>query len=255
MSLWQVKRGGQPYTRSQLEQWQVSPRAQRLQALEARELALVLPEVFGRHVVQLGNWGAGEQLIESAATLHRAVGGSLGGALQLDPESLPFAAKSVDALVLPHTLEFTRSPHNVLREVDRVLSDRGRLFILGYNPYGAWAMRGWLGLRAREFLPGARHYSVGRLGDWLELLDFEVMQVRRFGVGFPWLATRSLGESFSPASLLAPFAEAYLLVAKKRVLPMNFVGRLPRAQVKTLVPMPVPAARNQPSAFEPPEKT
>ena len=31
-----------------------------------------------------------------------------------------------------------------------------------------------------------------RLCDWLELLDFEVMLVRRFGTGFPWAAPRTV---------------------------------------------------------------
>ncbi len=32
-----------------------------------------------------------------------------------------------------------------------------------------------------------------------------------------------------------PLAEGYLIVAKKRVIPMSMVTRLPRAQVKQLV--------------------
>jgi hypothetical protein len=114
--------------------------------------------------------------------------------------------------------------------------------VLGFNPWGATALRGWVGLVPRYFPSGAHFYSAGRLHDWLELLDFEVTEVRRFGTGFPWLSPRSLGERWSPGSVLAPFADAYLLTAKKRVLPVNFVGRVQRAQVKPLVGLPAPAA-------------
>ena len=252
MPLNALAQGGKPLKRQALELWLRSPRGQRLLALEATEIRRVLPEVFGRHVLQIGDWGSEGELLTSAETLHRAVLGTFGGngaAAVIDPENLPLMEKSVDAVLLPHTLEFTRSPHNVLREVNRVLSDRGRLFILGFNPLGAWAVRGWLGLRHHAFPAGARFYSAGRLHDWLELLDFEITEVRRFGAGFPWLPPRSLGESWSLGSLFSPFAEAYLVIAKKRVLPVNLVGRVQRAQVKPLVGVPVPGARSQ-ATFE-----
>lgn len=238
--------GGRPLDRYALELWQRSPRGNRLLALEAAELSRILPDVFGRHALQIGSWGVQDALIASAGTLHHAVLGTVGdgavGAL-IDPQRLPILSKSVDALVLPHTLEFTRSPHHVLREVNRVLSDRGRLFVLGFSPYGSWSWRARLGLRYRAFPRGARFYSAGRVQDWLELLDFEVTELRRFGVGFPWLPPYTADEPWSPVSLLAPFAEGYLVCARKRVLPMNFVGRVQRAQIKPLVGVGLPAAQ------------
>lgn len=243
--------GGLPLERGGLQRWLQSPRARRLLALETRELQRVLPEIFGRHVLQVGSWGRGTQLIGSAETLHRAVLGTVsaeGASALIDPEHLPLMSRSVDAVLLPHTLEFSPSPHNVLREADRVLNDRGRLFLLGFNPWGLWSLRARLGLPYTAYPPGARAYSVGRLADWLKLLDFEVMQVRRFSTGFPWGGVRSDGEPWSPGSLLQPLREAYLLVAKKRVLPMNFIGRVRRAQVKPLIGMPV-GARSQ-ASFE-----
>lgn len=248
MSLRDLAQGGQPLKRQALEAWLSSPRGQGLLALEAQEMGRLLPEIFGRHVLQIGNWGLNAELLTSAETLHRAVLGTFGGAASaavIDPESLPLMEKSVDAVLLPHTLEFARSPHNVLREANRVLNDRGRLFVLGFNPWGGWALRNWFGLRHKAFPSGARFYSAGRLHDWLSLLDFEVTELRRYSIGFPWLAPSSVGERWTPGSLLSPFAEAYLLMAKKRVLPINFVARVQRAQVKTLVGVPVPGARSQ----------
>lgn len=243
-------RGGQPLNRHALTLWLRSPHGRRLLALEEKEIKRVLPEVFGRHVLQVGSWGREGGLLASAETLHRAVLGTVNhddAAAIIDPEQLPLPAKSVDALLLPHTLEFARSPHNVLREANRVLNDRGRLFVLGFNPWAGWALRGRLGLRYRAFPPGAHFYSVSRLCDWLELLNFEVAEVRRFGAGFPWLGPHSDSEAWNLGSLLHSFAQAYLLVAKKHVIPMNFVGRVQRAQVKPLVGLPVPGAGSQAS--------
>lgn len=231
------RRGGAPFNRHTLELWLRSPRGRRLLALEEREIKRVLPDLFGRHVLQVGSWGRGDRLLEGSEMLHRAVLGTvpdLGAQALAEPERLPVQEKSVDAVLLPHCLEFSRSPYPVLREVNRILSDRGRLIILGFSPWSAWAWRQWLGLRYRAFPPGARFVSVGRLGDWLELLDFEVCEVRRYGVGFPWTRPSS-DEGGGPGRWLAAWSEGYLLVAKKRVIPLRLVGRAQRAAVRPLI--------------------
>jgi SAM-dependent methyltransferase len=229
------RRGGAPFNRHALELWLRSPRGRRLLALEEREIKRVLPDVFGRHVLQVGNWGRG--LLDSSEMLHRAVIGTvadLGAQALAEPERLPIQEKSVDAVVLPHCLEFSRSPYPVLREVNRILSDRGRLVVLGFSPWSAWAWRPWFGLRYRAFPAGARFVSVGRLSDWLDLLDFEVCEVRRFGIGFPWTRPSS-DEGGGLGRWLAAWSEAYLLVAKKRVIPMTLVGRVQRAAVRPIL--------------------
>ncbi|GAC1621741.1 MAG: class I SAM-dependent methyltransferase [Nevskia sp.] len=232
--------GGQPFKRHALSRWLLSKRGKRLLALEERELKRVLPDLFGRHILQIGNWGAGQQLLTASDMLHRAVLGTLGDPdtqAVIRPESLPILSKSVDAVLLPHTLEFSPSPHILLREVDRILTDRGRLLILGFNPWSTWGLRHRLGLSFNAFPAGARFYRTGRLGDWLELLDFEVSEQRCFGVGFPWARARSVGGPLNLPALLNPLMEAYLIVAKKRVIPMSLVGR--RAQVRALVGRPI----------------
>jgi SAM-dependent methyltransferase len=257
MPLTRQRRGGLPFNRHSLHLWLRSPRGRRLLALEEKEIGRALPEIFGRHLLQIGSWGRDGQLITRAETLHKAVLGTVVDdqvSALIDPERLPLPSRSLDAVLLPHTLEFAPSPHNVLREAHRVLSDRGRLLILGFNPYSGWSLRNRLGLRYRAFPAGGHFHSVGRLYDWLELLDLEVASVRRFGVGFPWTAPHTLGEPWSLASWVKPFAEAYLLVAKKRVIPVNLVGRLERAQIKPLVGVPaVPGARSQASFDTPPQ--
>lgn len=248
MNLAGGRRGGAPFGRHALELWLRSPRGRRLLALEERELRRVLPDLFGRHVLQVGSWGRGEQLMASSEMLHRAVIGTvpdLGAQALAAPENLPIAERSVDAVVLPHTLEFSRSPYPVLREVNRVLNERGRLVILGFSPWSLWSLRQWLGLRYRAFPAGARFVGVGRLVDWLDLLDFEVCELRRYGVGFPWGRPASdpgdgIGHWFRG------FSEAYLLVAKKRTIPMTLVGRAPRAAVRPLIGgMTVPGAHTR----------
>src|SRR5258706_10526464 len=246
-----ARRGGAPFNRQTLELWLRSPRGRRLLALEERELKRVLPDLFGRHALQIGSWGRGDRLLESSEMLHRAVLGTVpdfGAQALAEPERLPIAERSVDAVVLPHCLEFSRSPYPVLREVNRILSERGRLVVLGFNPWSAWNGRQWLGLRYRAFPPGARFISVTQLSDWLDLLNFEVCEVRRYGVGFPWTRP-SPDEGSGLGRWLGAWAEAYLLVAKKRVIPMTLVGRAQRAAGRPIlagVTLPGAHTRNKP---------
>lgn len=249
------ERGGRPFDRYALELWLRSPRGQRLLELEQAELARVLPDLFGRHLLQIGSWGRGTALISAGQMLHSAVLGTVSGfeaQALTTPEQLPLLNKCVDAVVLPHVMEYARSPPAVLREVNRVLTDRGRVIVLSFNPWSAWGLRNRLGLRYRAFPRGARLVSVPQMRDWMELLDFEVCQLRRFGVGFPWSAH---GEGEGPW-MLRPFeglAEAYLMVAKKRVIPMTLVGRRVRASVRPLIGgVPVGEARNETAPSGPP---
>lgn len=227
--------------RASLLRWQQSRRGRRVLALERLELRAVLPDLFGRHILQIGNWGHGRRLLAASRMLHCAVLGNCddpASQARIDLEQLPLMGHSVDAVLLPHTLEFVASPHRLLREVDRVLTARGQVVVLGFNPWSIWGLREALGLHHRAYPRGAALRSPGRLCDWLNLLDFEVTRVRRFGIALPWMS------QFRYAPLLA----GYMVVARKCVVPMTLVGRRTRAQVRPIiggVSLPLSGARSE----------
>ena len=55
-----------------------------------------------------------------------------------EADSLPIETHSVDVVIMPHTLEFEENPHQVLREVDRVLRPEGIILLMGFNPWSFW---------------------------------------------------------------------------------------------------------------------
>src|SRR5208283_1731784 len=101
---------------------------------------------------------------------------SPGVTLQSQLESLPFASDSIDAILLPHTLELVEDPYAVLREAERVLCAEGCLMICGFNPWSGWGARRLFArlLRRPPFPPGTRRVlSELRLRDWVALLGFD----------------------------------------------------------------------------------
>ena len=90
-----------------------------------------------------------------------------------DAHHLPMAANSVDLAVLPHVLEFATDPHQILREIERVLVPEGQVLISGFNPLSLWGIRRRLAGRNGSYPWQGQYFSVRRLRDLLKLLSFE----------------------------------------------------------------------------------
>ena len=88
--------------------------------------------------------------------------------------ALPFPERSMDMVVLPHTLDFCTNPHGVLQQVNQILVPEGCVVIVGFNIaswYGAIRL-----INRGQRLPWCgRYYSVDRVQDWLSLLGYDVV--------------------------------------------------------------------------------
>lgn len=128
-----------------------------------------------------------------------------------DAVRLPLASHSVDVLILQHALEHSADPHALVSEATRVLSERGQIVCLVFDPTSAWALWQWWRPASSRFRPGAVvPPAPGRLATWLTAAEFTAMPYRRYGAGFVCRA--------SWAEPRAWFAGGYLLVAKRRGL-------------------------------------
>jgi len=203
--------------------WLDSPLGAALLEVEQRLLADALCDVFGFELLQIGCWGYGVDLCAGARTQHHcliAPRASGARAVRADLAALPIATASVEAVLLPHTLEYASQPHELLREVERVLTGEGQVIVCGFNPLGPWGLR-HLVSRGRFPPTGERLLSERRLRDWLRLLGLEVEDSRRYLFAPPWnrrFAARSGRwlEMRGP-KLAPPLAAAYLVKARKRV--------------------------------------
>lgn len=207
--------------------WLATPLGRTVLELESTVLADLLADVFGFEMLQIGHWGEAARLSESARTQHHwwvAPDAHGKGAVRAHYDALPFASSSIEAVLLPHTLEIAPNPHELLREVERVLHGEGHVVICGFNPLGPWGLRHLLG-RRRFPPPVDRLLAEGRIRDWLRLLGFEVVVARRYLFAPPW-ARRVPGDGSSwlerrGPEVLAPLAGAYVVKALKRVRTMT----------------------------------
>lgn len=160
---------------------------------------------------------------------------------------LPFGARSVDLLVLPHTLEFAEDPHHVLREIHEVVVPEGHLVVCGFNPVSSWGMvravRKWTG---RPPWQGNR-FRVHRVQDWLSVLGFELVAAK-MGFYRPPLSHETAlkklefleksGDRWWPG-----LAAVYILVVKKKQMQIRSI--VERGRVRSRAPVHIldPVAR------------
>jgi SAM-dependent methyltransferase len=207
---------------TELADWWQSKTGAYLLKQERAALNEVLPVIFGYYLLQAGSWGPPGALLEASSIRTRLIMDSCGGAgaaLAADPLYLPFAGDSLDAVILPHTLEQVAEPGRALREAERVLRGEGQLLILGFHPWGPWGLRRHLGARPPW---NGRFLRLGRLQEWLTVLGFEITGVRQILFRPPWQQRLLLVRSaFLDRLAWRVTAGAYLIVARKRVFSMT----------------------------------
>ncbi|MEX2494957.1 MAG: methyltransferase domain-containing protein [Woeseia sp.] len=213
-----------------VHRWLESPLGYALQQLEARIIEEAFDGIFGVQCLQLGLWGEPRAFLKYTRTQRStslADPDNVVGEIQPDVYGqlhlLPVATDSIDAVILPHTLEFSDRPHALLREVDRVLRSDGYVVILGFKPGGLWGLRRLI--PGAGLPPAAEHLISDRqLTDWLQLLDLRIHQSVRYFFRWPFSGSRALsspvwdrrGRRWWPE-----LAACYMLKAQKRVLTLT----------------------------------
>lgn len=173
----------QPTPSQAFRSWLSTPLGQSLLRSEADQINSLINNLFGYHLILLGEPSFNE-IIKTSPILHRVwlhpeVGFSFEGSIvSARQDKLPLLADEADVVVLAHCLEAHPNPHEVLREVYRILKPEGQVIITGFNPWSIWGL--WrLLLRFIKRRPwDGRFISVSRMKDWLALLGFDVMMVK-----------------------------------------------------------------------------
>jgi SAM-dependent methyltransferase len=170
-----------------LASWFATPQGQYVLRWEQARLDAMVADIFGYNALQLGL--PHNEFLRTNRISYRFCSAAHGSAdILTEAHALPLASASLDLVVLPHVLEFSPQPHQVLREVERVLVSEGSAIIIGFNPYSLWGVRKLLA-RKKAGMPWQGHYfSASRIKDWLTLLGFETLS-GDFGCYAPPLTT------------------------------------------------------------------
>lgn len=230
------------------EDWLKTALGSALLRREVRVVEEALDGIFGEHCLQLGLWGERRtflrltrtQRCSLVATTRREAPCAVGNMHQL-----PIASDSIDAVLLPHTLDYSDRPHAILREVDRVLRRDGRVVILGFKPGGLWGLRRLI--PGAAIPPGAEHLiSDRRLRDWLQLLDMRIESTSQYFFRWPLPGNKAgrsnewerRGQAWWPQ-----LAACYMLSAQKRVSTLTPVRPLWRRKPKIVAGLAEPSTR------------
>jgi len=242
----------QPLQKSTLVDWFATPRGEYVLGWEQAQVGHAVEDAFGFSAMQVGLPEI-DFLAENRISYRFRAGLNKGCDLYADPVHLPIASSSVDLVVLPHVLEFSDNPHQILREAERVLVPEGHLVVSGFNPISLWGLKRALGRRRRRDYPWCGDFiSLLRLRDWLKLLGFE-LNGGKFGCYAPpfgkarslhaWRFMESAGDRWWPIA-----GGTYVVRAIKRVQGMRLVTpnwKQATARLKVLSPA---VARREPRA-------
>lgn len=242
-----------------LDNWLKTPAGAYVRAWEQACLDRLTTDIFGFNALQIGmphidalaaNRMPNKWMADTRLQGLTPAGGASRADVILAFDELPFASQSLDLVVLPHVLEFAAEPHQVLREVERVLIPEGRVIICGFNPASLWGARQLAGrVAGPHFLPQAGEFiSMPRIKDWLKLLNMGASR-GYFGCYAPpcktekWLRRTAFMDA-AGARWWPYLGAVYIVQAIKRVKGMRLIG--PAWSKKTAAaPSAVPATNKR----------
>ena len=168
-------------------------------------------DIFGYYALELGVLAGKHSLLhDSRIASQLTLGSMLGESNSMIgvPEQLPIAFSNIDLIIASHVLDCTQQPHQVLREIERVLVPEGHCILIGFNPLSWCGIRQLLSWRDKPY----HFYSTFRVRDWLSVLGFEVLSTvsSGFSTHRSWLG--QLGDKYHLAT-----GSVYIIHAQKKV--------------------------------------
>ena len=133
-----------------IDAWLQTPQGKYILEWEQARFDQMVADIFGFNAVQIGLPQC-DCLRANRMPLRFNYDSAMPAGVLGDAHHLPLAGNSVDLVVLPHVLEFAADPHQILREVERVLVPEGQVLISGFNPFSLWGIKRRLAGRQAAF--------------------------------------------------------------------------------------------------------
>ena len=230
--------------------WQELPNGDLILSEINKQLAPWWQKFFGYHLVKLGHL-SGKISIPLSPINHQVCitpkkEADIVGNIVGDIDDLPLLEHSVDVCLLSHALEFSLDPHHVIREANRVLIPNGYLVVTGFNPFSLAGLNRFIPYRRQDSPWNEPFFTPMRVKDWLHLLGYEILADQRC---LPTNLIGNMTDTFISSkwrnfagNYLPSFGSVYIIVAKKRVLPLTPIK--PKWKIRSeFQPVKVPSMR------------
>lgn len=250
---------GHDVVRAELNDWTQTKLGQSLAQEEECRLQQVLAKLYGPTAIQFGVLGLHRYIRSSSAVYHvHAVDPPNNSkfsvpvsAMYATAEAMPLEAKTVSVLLLPHVLEFSHDPHQILREASRVLVPEGHLVLVCFNPFSPWGIRralsGFIGDGQAAPWHG-RYFGLSRVKDWISVLGFEFISGSA-AYYLPPFKSAKIRERLSFLQKMGPrwwpmWSAVFILVARKREAGMTPIAPWRRKKQRLAPGLAEPITKN-----------
>lgn len=210
----------------QWDQWLTQSLGQGVLDAEKKCLLHCLGTFYGKHGMLIGVPHQHE-LLKTSVTAHQVILTPLISktraikTIESDFHELPVASGSIDLVLLPHSLEYSSNPRQLLAEACRIVKPEGHLLILGFNPYSLWGLKKIL--VQRKGIPWSTSFiQLSTIKSWLGLADFELVK-QDFILYGPPLSCHSQFKflDWLGHACFRSLGGVYILIAKAKVIPLN----------------------------------
>lgn len=242
-----------------MNQWFQSSLGQSIVDNEVVKCSKLIPSGYYANSLQVGlpwvNYARGHE-ISNRFVVDTAYAGAKAGSIDMqtaaglviaNSEALPFPERSQDLVILPHTLDYSTQPHEVLRQVNQILSPEGCLVITGFNLISFYGAIKLVKSRSANMPWNGHFYSVVRVQDWLGLLDYDLVGAGMMSYQPPiqsekWRGKLSFiekaGDRWWPG-----MAGVYVIVARKREMSVTPLPKPTRIWRQLIPGMAQPASQ------------
>jgi len=155
---------------------------------------------------------------------------------------LPIQERSLQAILLPHVLEFSKDPYQLLREAEAALSPEGYLIVIGFNPWSLWGLRRCFSFKRQSPWAGVFRPSY-RIKDWLRVLNFHTVSQKKLVYQAPIILPKwvfFLSPLKKLCQMFFPYlGGVYIVIAQKKVFGLTPLQKTAWALSTSIIPQNV----------------
>jgi SAM-dependent methyltransferase len=154
----------------QIQDWYQGVTGRMVLELEQARLRRVLPGIYGEYALQIAG-PSGCHMLADSPIKHK---------LTIDPSCadftrLPFAPNSIDLVLMPHVLEFSHSPKQLLSQCYQMIAPHGHIVMFTFTPWSAWGA--WRHMKRYQGVPwSGKFWPVSKISYWLDAIGYSVVK-------------------------------------------------------------------------------